>query len=348
MATLSGLFLILLAGFIAQRFVYSRSFSLRQQVASRFPLGALLVGILIAALVRMGEMAVPVLAQAGSALANFCSGLLGSDSLQRVSPTLYLSVALSPLFGALWMVCDYLLAYWRIKDSFAARDVVDGVAPGGRGKSWWPRCVEFHRYAKLQIASDSAGLIHGVLVRALREGCGVTLTLRSGKVYIGMVVDLGQPEKLHLADAALRLVPVQSGFRDDERKVVITTDYALALDRMAQLRESASGAERDALDADIRAIGQHFRISDIETASFHRVTVAGVFAAFGTPSGPSVTERKAQESGSSSGAGSQMPSATQAPSETKLTAVQWLLSQRSAATSGKLQIDGTLAEQRNW
>jgi len=69
-----------------------------------------------------------------------------------------------------------------------------------------------------------------LLNRSLKETKQVSLTLRTGKVYIGFVTSNFDPayERRYI-----QLLPVLSGYRDDETKdLVITRDYARAYQRM--------------------------------------------------------------------------------------------------------------------
>ena len=75
----------------------------------------------------------------------------------------------------------------------------------------------------LRVIERSNDFLEIMLLRALQESKQVSLTLKSGKVYIGFVIKLFDPvyERKYII-----LFPTMSGFRDKETlKLHITTDY---------------------------------------------------------------------------------------------------------------------------
>jgi hypothetical protein len=61
-----------------------------------------------------------------------------------------------------------------------------------------------------------------ILLRAQREEMPVSLTLNTGKVYIGLVVSITDPEG---DPTMLKLLPMFSGHRDEQGRLTLTTDY---------------------------------------------------------------------------------------------------------------------------
>lgn len=114
------------------------------------------------------------------------------------------------------------------------------------------------------------------------------LTLRSGKVYVGFIVDMGLPRLLNHPEAGARIFPVKSGYRDDKtRKVVLCTDYSLVLETIRERFYTEGSAEAEAeaeceadvtaLKAMLNSIGQHFRLSEVEIATMHDENLATWF-----------------------------------------------------------------------
>jgi hypothetical protein len=68
----------------------------------------------------------------------------------------------------------------------------------------------------------SLGTLNRLLLQSQDEGMPVQLTLDSGKVYIGMVASITDPDKE--ADF-ITVVPMYSGHRDERNQMRLTTDY---------------------------------------------------------------------------------------------------------------------------
>jgi hypothetical protein len=67
----------------------------------------------------------------------------------------------------------------------------------------------------------SVGALDRLLLAAQRAEMPVSLTLNTGKVYIGPVVSITDPDGI----PAVTILPVFSGHRDIEGRMVLTTDY---------------------------------------------------------------------------------------------------------------------------
>jgi hypothetical protein len=83
----------------------------------------------------------------------------------------------------------------------------------------------------------SVSAFDALLLRAQAEDLPVSLTLSTGKVYIGIIVSTPDPTR---EPVVISLVPMFSGFRDSEGQMTLTTDYEtvysnLRLGRAAQL-----------------------------------------------------------------------------------------------------------------
>lgn len=67
----------------------------------------------------------------------------------------------------------------------------------------------------------SVGALDRLLLRAQRAEMPVSLTLTTGKVYIGPVVSITDPDPI----PTVTILPVFSGHRGDDGRVVLATDY---------------------------------------------------------------------------------------------------------------------------
>ncbi|HEX3837726.1 MAG TPA: hypothetical protein VHW25_12245 [Steroidobacteraceae bacterium] len=58
--------------------------------------------------------------------------------------------------------------------------------------------------------------------RAIQQDMPVSLTLSNGKVYIGLVVSITDPER---TPVMVTILPMYSGYRDAASRIQLTTDY---------------------------------------------------------------------------------------------------------------------------
>jgi hypothetical protein len=68
----------------------------------------------------------------------------------------------------------------------------------------------------------TVGGLDGLLVRGQREGMPVSITLNTGKVYIGPVVSITDPKG---TPTVFRVLPMLSGYRDPQGRMILTIDY---------------------------------------------------------------------------------------------------------------------------
>jgi hypothetical protein len=68
----------------------------------------------------------------------------------------------------------------------------------------------------------SLGQFDKFLREALKQGMPISLTLTTGKVYIGLVLSYTDPES---TPVMMTILPMYSGFRDAQSRVQLTTDY---------------------------------------------------------------------------------------------------------------------------
>jgi hypothetical protein len=80
------------------------------------------------------------------------------------------------------------------------------------------------------------------LLEAYQEGIPVSLTLNTGKVYIGLVVETLDPLR---EPVAVRLLPIFSGNRDAEGRLNLTTDYEALYSTLSRGRASQLGLPAD-------------------------------------------------------------------------------------------------------
>jgi hypothetical protein len=68
----------------------------------------------------------------------------------------------------------------------------------------------------------TVGALDQLLLRAQREKMAVSITLNNGKVYVGPVVSISDPDG---EPTVFKLLPMMSGNRDSLGRIVLTTDY---------------------------------------------------------------------------------------------------------------------------
>jgi hypothetical protein len=113
---------------------------------------------------------------------------------------------------------------------------------------------------RLWALERSVGALDQLLLKAQRAEMPVSLTLTTGKVYIGAVVSIADPKG---TPSVVMIVPVFSGYRDAHGRMFLTTDYARVY---ADLDEG--GAAQLALPADWQADFQlAIRADHIATAT---------------------------------------------------------------------------------
>lgn len=151
-------------------------------------------------------------------------------------------------FGVLSaMGVDYALpslkGYWK---AFAPFDYsgasVISLAAGflgyQLGNQIWSR-----EYAVRKGVDDEDDYFEELIIRSLENAEQVSITLSSGKVYVGLIICGGQ----HAYDRQfLRILPMASGYRDPETKeMILTTYYAPVYKRLYLDEQNASIAPED-------------------------------------------------------------------------------------------------------
>lgn len=99
---------------------------------------------------------------------------------------------------------------------------------------WWPlNGIVNRREREAEKAVEQWGDFLEILItRAIRETKQVSLTLTSGKVYIGFITSGIDPA---FERRYVRLMPTLSGYRDGQtRDLIITRDYAQAYSRLIE------------------------------------------------------------------------------------------------------------------
>jgi len=86
------------------------------------------------------------------------------------------------------------------------------------------------------------GPIYSFLLVAQQEAVPVSLTLNTGKVYIGLVVDALDPIR---EPVAVTLLPIFSGYRDAEGRLNLTTDYGALYSTLSRGRAAQLGLPAD-------------------------------------------------------------------------------------------------------
>jgi hypothetical protein len=115
----------------------------------------------------------------------------------------------------------------------------------------------------------SVGAFDRLLLQAQRAEMPVSLTLTTGKVYIGPVVSITDPDGI----PTVTILPVFSGYRGEEGRMVLTTDY----DRVYADLEKG-GAKQLGLPADWQTqFNLTIRADTIVTASLFSPSVYARF-----------------------------------------------------------------------
>jgi len=110
------------------------------------------------------------------------------------------------------------------------------------------------------------GTLDRLLLRSYLEGKSVSLTLRTGKVYVGRVAKCPNPLR---EPAAVTLFPRFSGNRDATGQMILTTDY----DAVFSAFDEGRSAQRE-LPADWRSqIDLQIRTDEIVTAAIFLPTI---------------------------------------------------------------------------
>jgi hypothetical protein len=117
-------------------------------------------------------------------------------------------------------------------------------------------CFTPRQWALRRIVSS----FYGFLLEAQQKAMPVSLTLNSGKVYIGLVVEALDPSR---EPVAIRLRPIFSGIRDTEGRLNLTTDYESLSATLSRGRAAQLGLPTDWSSQFDLAI----RVDDIVTAS---------------------------------------------------------------------------------
>jgi hypothetical protein len=81
-----------------------------------------------------------------------------------------------------------------------------------------------------QSIEETGDYLETLLVRAIRRTKPVSTTLKSGKAYIGFVVGNLDPS---FDRRFISLLPLQSGYRNEEHQLVLNTDYARVYERIS-------------------------------------------------------------------------------------------------------------------
>ena len=86
-------------------------------------------------------------------------------------------------------------------------------------------------------AHRSLGQLDNLLLRAQEQEEAVLVTLNTGKVYIGLVVSITDPD---FNPPTITLLPMLSGFRDSKERMTLTTDYEAAYGSLATQNSAAA------------------------------------------------------------------------------------------------------------
>lgn len=99
------------------------------------------------------------------------------------------------------------------------------------GLVWIPlNWISRSRIKAADLAIEETGdYLETLLVRAIRRTKPVCATLKSGKTYIGFVVGNLDPS---FDRRFISLLPLQSGYRNEQHQLVINTDYARVYERI--------------------------------------------------------------------------------------------------------------------
>ncbi len=99
---------------------------------------------------------------------------------------------------------------------------------------WWPLNQIFHKREVEQRRTiiEWGDHLEELLERAIRETRQVSVTLKTGKVYVGFVISNIDPS---YDRKFLQLLPISSGYRSPEtQEITFTTDYAKVYSWMVQ------------------------------------------------------------------------------------------------------------------
>ena len=83
--------------------------------------------------------------------------------------------------------------------------------------------------------SSTASELDLLLRNAQDRMMPVSVTLKNGKVYVGVVQKITDPER---SPAAFRLLPMLSGQRDESGRTVFVTDYSNVYEQLENMRET--------------------------------------------------------------------------------------------------------------
>ncbi len=96
----------------------------------------------------------------------------------------------------------------------------------------------------VQKTKNSGNRLHAMLVEQAGTSRAVALTLTDGKVYIGLVK---QPPTLNPSEKYVLISPDLSGFRDEQMRLRITTNYFAAKEILKAKGEGFEGWDEDHL-----------------------------------------------------------------------------------------------------
>lgn len=139
---------------------------------------------------------------------------------------------------------------------------------------WWPSNLLFPKEAANAVLHRDlkTNSLERLLYAAADEWSFLILTLKDGKVYVGVVGTL--PPDPASTDAYLELLPFKSGYRDKDKKTLhFTTHYE-------DVYESIDAASKDALLHDFTKV---IPIADIESIGRFREDVYLEFVKRGSP-----------------------------------------------------------------
>jgi hypothetical protein len=112
-----------------------------------------------------------------------------------------------------------------------------------------------------------------MLRKSLKETKSVLISVKSGKVYVGLVTYNSSPS---VSVESMKIFPVRSGYRDtNTRTVEFTTDYSAVLDRILEDDDAVSGVDLSDFEVVIP-----FR--EIESMTIFDPTVYGLFSSLRT------------------------------------------------------------------
>lgn len=159
-------------------------------------------------------------------------GFLGIAYLVRSYVPIFPCVGLCSL-GHCWTPC--LGAWWDKNIGFPYSGVASVAFILG-AVGWWPLnrvgdawysawALAGQRGGKrrefVRVVDNYGGPLEQLLLRSMQEKKAVMLTLKGGKVYIGRLRVGFVPGQ----DTSIHFLPSRSGFRDDQQRLSLTTDY---------------------------------------------------------------------------------------------------------------------------